>query len=201
MQLQSYAVDATAPANATKDQMRLMMQALLAERCKLVVHFETREIPVLAVTLVHPGKTAPKLRPHSEGPPCPDEYTGARPTGADEAFPPDCEIAGMTLAKTVRWGSRNLTMPSIANAVYEFSRADKPVVDQTGLNGRFDFMVEITREEYRGSGTSSPDVPAAAPPGTAFVNAMREQLGLKLASTKAPVRIFVVDHVERPSEN
>jgi bla regulator protein blaR1 len=197
----SYAIDATAPASATKDQMRLMTQSLLAERCKLAVHFETREMPVFALTLAHPGKPGPKLRPHSEGPPCPDGFAGIqeRPVTGD-VFPPNCETVSMVALKTVRWGARDLTMPAAANAIYTFSNADKPVVDQTGLEGRFDFVVELTRQEFNGAGASGAD--AAPPPaGTAFVNAMREQLGLKLISTKAPVRILVVDHVERPSEN
>src|SRR5580658_5634043 len=67
-------IEAQAPGNPTKDQMRLMIQSLLAERFKLAVHFETRDAPVFALTLVKPGKTGPKLLPHSEGPPCPD-YT------------------------------------------------------------------------------------------------------------------------------
>jgi uncharacterized protein (TIGR03435 family) len=52
--------------------MRLMMQSLLADRFKLLVHFEIREAPVFAMTLVKPCNSRPKLRPHTEGPPCPD---------------------------------------------------------------------------------------------------------------------------------
>jgi hypothetical protein len=65
-------IDAKADGNPTKDQMRLMMQSLLADRFKLRAHFETKQVPVLALTLVKPGKLGPKLLPHSEGPPCPD---------------------------------------------------------------------------------------------------------------------------------
>jgi beta-lactamase regulating signal transducer with metallopeptidase domain len=70
-----YEIEARAEGNPTKDQMRLMMQSLLADRFKLKVHFESQEVPVFALTLVKPGKLGPKLRPHSEGPPCPDSYT------------------------------------------------------------------------------------------------------------------------------
>ena len=62
-----YEIEARAEGNPTKDQMRLMMQSLLADRFKLVVHFETQEVPVLALTLVKPGKIGPKLRRHAEG--------------------------------------------------------------------------------------------------------------------------------------
>ena len=53
-----------AERNATKDQMRLMVQSLLAERFKLAVHFEKQQMPVLAMTLMKPGKTGPKLIAH-----------------------------------------------------------------------------------------------------------------------------------------
>ena len=59
-----YEIHAKAEGNPTKDQMRLMMQSLLAERFKLAVHFETQEVPVLAMTLIKPGKLGPKLTPH-----------------------------------------------------------------------------------------------------------------------------------------
>jgi bla regulator protein BlaR1 len=90
----NFAIEARAPASSTKDQMRLMMQSLLADRFKLAVHFETREVPVFALTPIKPGQTGPKLRPHSAGPPCPDSYTGARPS-ASEVFPPNCGDATM----------------------------------------------------------------------------------------------------------
>ena len=59
-----------ANGNPTKDQMRLMMQSLLADRFQLAIHFETQQMPVLAMALVRAGKTGPKLKPHSEGLPC-----------------------------------------------------------------------------------------------------------------------------------
>lgn len=60
-----FAVEAKAAGPATKDQIRLMMQSLLADRFRLAVHFETQETPVTALTMVKPGKTGPKLRPHA----------------------------------------------------------------------------------------------------------------------------------------
>src|SRR5579863_4005111 len=62
-----FEIEARGAGNPTKDQMRLMMQSLLADRFKLAVHFESREGPVFALTLVKPGQTGPKLRPHAEG--------------------------------------------------------------------------------------------------------------------------------------
>jgi hypothetical protein len=89
----AYAIDAKAEGNPSKDQIRLMMQSLLADRFKLRVHFETKEVPVFAVTLVKPGKLGPKLLPHSEGPPCPDSFevgTPIPPPKPGVAWPPEC---------------------------------------------------------------------------------------------------------------
>jgi bla regulator protein blaR1 len=71
-----FEIEAEAQGNPTKDQMRLMMQSLLADRFELAVHFETKQLPVLALRQVKTGKLGPKLLPHSQGPPCP-EYTGS----------------------------------------------------------------------------------------------------------------------------
>jgi len=59
-----------ASTNPTKDQMRLMMQSLLADRFKLVVHTESRQLPMFALVLDKPGKMGPQLRAHSDDPPC-----------------------------------------------------------------------------------------------------------------------------------
>ncbi len=68
--MESFDIEAKAQGNPTKDQMRLMMQSLLADRLKLAVHHETRQLPVFALVLVKPGKTGPQLRPHIDDPPC-----------------------------------------------------------------------------------------------------------------------------------
>jgi len=212
-----YEIEAEAQGNPTKDQMRLMMQSLLAERFKLAVHFEIKGLPVLALTQVKAGKLGPKLLPHSQGPPCP-EYEGFRLDLSDprkEVFPHDC-VAGYTRGMpdgTTFMGSRDATM---ATAAYYFyaegsgsGEIDRPLVDQTGLDGTFDFVLEYKRDKkgIPAALGQAPEAPpgAAAPSdefgGTPFVDALRQQLGLKLVRTKAPVRTLVIDHVERPSEN
>src|ERR1022692_34137 len=74
----SFEIHALANGIPTKDQMRLMLQSLLADRFRLQVHIVTVQVPVLALVLEKPGKTGPKLRPHSEGPPC-DVHLLGRP--------------------------------------------------------------------------------------------------------------------------
>ena len=195
-------IQARAEGKPTKDQMRLMMQSLLADRFKLAVHFETQVVPVLALVLVKPGKTGPKLRPHSEGVPCEATPTTNGPIARDSTvFLPVCDVYMMTMHPNAmsKSGSRNTTMALLAGALSGLGRLDRPVVDQTGLDGRFDFSIEWAPEPDRPSLPNS-DAPADLP-GPTFLEALREQLGLKLQSTKAPLQILVVDHVERPSDN
>jgi bla regulator protein BlaR1 len=187
-----FSIEARAEGNPTKDQMRLMMQSLLADRFKLAIHFESREVPVFDLTLLKPGKTGPNLRPHSEGPPC------DAPAPSIDVFPPICDVYAMTRKPNGanRLGSRNTTMDLIAAGLPSQGR---PVVDETGLTGRFDFRLEWTPETTGTPGPNSDVQPDAQ--GPTFLEALREQLGLKLEPAKSPMQTLVIDHVERPSEN
>ena len=212
----TFDIEARAPGNPTEDQMRLMVQSLLADRFKLRVHFEAHEGPVYALTLVRPGHTGPKLRPHAEGPVCPDSFEmtpggviPALPKNASDVFPPVC---GASQSRGTRegtvYGARDVTAETFAAAIHGFGfmagEIDKPVVDQTGLKGRYDFMLQLPVGilSFSVSATiPNPDAPLADPKGTPFLKALREQLGLKLVSSKGPIRKLVVDHAEPPSAN
>lgn len=205
-----FEIEARAPANTTKDQMRLMMQSLLAERFQLAVHFETRELPVLAMSLVKPGKPGSGLRPHDEAPPC-----DAPPS--PDLFPAVCGVVAQNfLAGGLRLGSgRNVTMTEVAWSVPGMGVIDRPVVDRTGLAGKFDVKIRWKPDPAtigggqvilkKGSGAGpAPAAQSSEPEGDdapSFIQALRDQLGLKLESTKSPVEMLVIDHLERPSEN
>lgn len=196
-----FEIDAKAAGNPTKDQMRLMMQSLLAERFHLAVHYETQEMPVYALTLIKPGKWGPKLIRHADGPPC--DASATSPAGADpdpdgEVFPPICYLQMGWRKRNGRtvMGSRDTTM---ALLTFYLSTAGRPVVDRSGITDRIDYRMEWTPES-NGPGTPGGDVPPD-PQALPFMDAVREQLGLKLELTKAPVQTLVIDHIERPSEN
>lgn len=201
---QHFAVQARAPGNPTKDQMRLMMQSLLAERCKLVVHFESREMQVLALTLVEPGKTGPKLRRHIEDPPCDFQGTPSaqNPSARKaEVFPLPCGrfYIDETPDNLQRLGARNVTMQRIATSLADVGQLGHPAIDQTRLSGTFDFSIDW---EPLPNGPRPPD--ADEQPFLSRLpleRALKDQLGLKLVKQKAPVRFLVIDHVEKPSEN
>jgi len=186
------------PAKDTKPQMRLMMQSLLADRFKLAIRTETRQVPVFALVLSKPGKAGRWLQPHPDNScavsPPPDDLTTVFPNQCGGLLPMPHPPVFMN-----KFGARNVTMPFIANQLTAMGHLDRPVLDQTGLSGVFDFTLEWVPEI---DGPLPPGVEAHPDPaGLTFMEAVNEQLGLKLQSQKGPVDVLVVDHVERPSEN
>ncbi len=159
-------------------QWKVMVQILLADRFKLTFHRDKKELSVYAIVV---GKSGPKLT-KSEG----------DPNGLPGLFFPRLGVLN----------GRNATMADFAG-VMQSAVLDRPVVDQTELAGRFDFTLTWTPDEFQFGGLGVKAQPpadnAAAPPD--LFSAIQEQLGLKLASTKAPVDIVVVDSVEKPSGN
>ncbi len=205
---QPFVIQAKAPAaDVTKDQMRLMMQSLLADRFKLAVHFETQDQPALALVLTKHGTPGPRLRPHSQGLACDAKWTAppdpTSPSVLPGEFVPSC---GVVLAinvadHTILFGARNITLHSIAAnlaiipPVAEFGR---PVVDQTGLAGTYDFSLNwLADRSASASGAGEPPEEQGPP----FLEALKEQLGLKLKPARAVVQVLVIDHVEEPSPN
>ncbi len=102
---------------------------------------------------------------------------------------------GMSLA-----ASRNTNMEMLAGAIPTFGGVSRPVVDRTGFERKFDFTLEWM-PETNGAPSPNGDLAPADPAGPSFLDALREQLGLKLEPGKAPIRVLIVDHVERPSAN
>jgi len=178
-------IEARAPGNPTKDQMRLMMRALLADRFKLAVHNETREIPVFALVPVRPGKSGPELRPHPDQSSCPPVADGIQ-CGGLFVLPP--REPGRQ-----RVGARNVSLELIARTLTDMGNLGRPVLDRTGLTGTFDFSLEWTPD----SGVN----PAPDTSGPPFQEALKEQCGLKLESQKGPFELMIVDRLEQPSEN
>ena len=207
-----YSIDARAAGgNPTKDQMRLMVQSLLADRFKLAAHFENTEVPVFALTLEKAGKLGPKLIAHSDGRPCGDsEAASGTPVparvirgeaaGGPENFPPQCDAFALIRKSggaLMLAGYRNATMEMMAASLSGLVGRGRPVVDRTGLSGRFDFTMEWAPD----TPPSDPAAPPSDPLGATALQALRDQLGLKLEATRARVPVLFIDRVERPSEN
>lgn len=167
-----YDITAKAGGDATDEQMKRMVQTLLAERFKLKIHRESREVPVVIVSL---GKTAPKLFPPKEGEThsihiMPLMVPGPGPDQKATSF--HVVATRFTLAQLNEVFSRHL---------------DRVIVDQTGLQGDFDFSLDMTPDEDR----PNPLDPAIV------LAAMCDQLGLTVKSTKAPVDFLVIDSAEK----
>jgi uncharacterized protein (TIGR03435 family) len=203
---QRYDIEAkTEKQDATKDEMRLMMQSLLAERTKLTVHLTTEQVPVYALTLARPGRLGPKLRQHpSDDPACsadlprPDAMPSKQQVTAD-GFPVICGgLAAMpgSAPGLIALGYRNAALSLIALQMTGFGGLDRPVMDQTGLTGKFDLALEFAPERSPESAGTDADLG-----GPTFRQALADQTGLKLVAQKGSVTSIVVDHLERPSAN
>ena len=194
-----YHVEARAAGNPTKDQYRLMVQALLADRFKLKVHWELKQIPVMAVVLEKPGKLGPSIRPHSEEVPCPAALPPsvgvARRTTAD-GFPEACGMSFWSGSGHWHEAGRNVPVSAVTDYLMQ-GPAQEPFIDKTGLNGKYDIAVEWTPSP------DSPQNPGFQPDtnGPTLVEALKNQLGFKLVREKDPVEVLVVDHVEEPTAN
>jgi uncharacterized protein (TIGR03435 family) len=163
-----YDVLAKAEGNATDAQMKLMVQTLLTDRFKLKFHHESKNLPVYVISL---GATAPKLYSPKD-----DETHGIKITPQTN---PDQKIVSYHVVAT-RF--------SLAQLTSTFARQlGRVVVNETGLDGDFDFTLDLTPDDDR---------PNPLDPSL-ILTAMREQLGLTVTAQKAPVDFLVVDSAEK----
>jgi len=168
--------DITATSNgATEKQVEAMLQSLLADRFQLKLRRESRESQVY---ILSSAKGGPKL-------------TDAAPS--DE--PGSVRIRGFGKVAGLR-GSMGQLAEALSDVRLNGNAIlDRPVLDRTGLTGVYNFSLEWT-----------PDLPPSDNPppdrtGPSIFTAVQEQLGLKLEKQKAPVDMFIIDHVEKPSGN
>ena len=187
-----YDLTAKAAGEVPREQMTAMLQALLADRFRLAVHYEIQERPVYALMVARAdGKLGPGIRPSALD--C-DAIQAARRAGSKEPSPATSNGApacGMSMrgerGMTVLLGARPL---SALASVFD-SGLGRVVVDKTGLKGNYD----VTLRYMEPSANPLPDDPPNV------FTALPEQLGLKLESDRAPLKILVIDRIERPTDN
>jgi len=207
---EEYDIQARAQGKPTKDQMRRMMQSLLTDRFRLATHIDRQIKSAFRLVPVKPGQTGPQLQRHSGGT---GTCTGATPPVREAILPqPPSRTSGLQLPELScgsigpiaasspdrgRIGGRDVTLARIAAFVTSpFTGIDRPVADETGLSGTFDFSLEwvlSSRDPAERRDALNDDA------GPTFLRALEQQLGLTLASTTTPVAIRTVDHIERPS--
>jgi uncharacterized protein (TIGR03435 family) len=199
----SFDIDARAQNNPPREQLLLMLQSLLADRFKLTVHRETREVPVYALVATKAGRTGPQLQPHSDAAVC-LKADGSRPAqlsdfGVTPPPPPPC---GRFISGAHRLAGNNVTMESLAANLGALSSVDRPVVDRTGLSGTFDLSLNYTSQAEQSGSEPGTDADASDPSASPSIfTALQEQLGLKLQPQTGPADILVIDHIEEPSGN
>ncbi|HTW63974.1 MAG TPA: TIGR03435 family protein [Bryobacteraceae bacterium] len=179
MATQKYDLEGEPDAEGTPNdkQLKGMLQKLLADRFKLAFHHDKKELSAYTIVV---AKNGPKLTKSASDP---------------------NSLPGLGFRGLGAFVAHNATLTDFAN-VMETVALDRPVVDQTGLQGRFDFTLNWTPDEtqFAGLGVRPPAPPENATEPDLFT-AIQQQLGLKLESTKAPVDVLVIDHVEMPSAN
>jgi uncharacterized protein (TIGR03435 family) len=165
------------------ETLKLMLQALLADRFKLVVHKDTKPV---AGSVLSMGKAKPKMK-EAEG----SGDTGCKP----QPLPPRSPTPGVPNIPMTLFACRNISMEAFAAALRGISTGyvSNAVLDSTGLKGSWDFDIKFT---------SRPLLPLAGSDGVTLSAAIDKQLGLKLEEQKIPTPVIVVDQVnEQPTMN
>jgi uncharacterized protein (TIGR03435 family) len=194
-----YTINAKPADNASPETIQgPMLQALLEDRFKLKTHRETKDVPVYDLTA---GKNGPKLQPAKEGN-CLAQAIRARRARGDDSVP------AVTYCGDLLRKGANTVADFHEVSLIDFSKifgrfVDRPIVDKTGIAGRFDVHLEFTPDQAtpRLGDQNGPPAGADADFGPSVFTAIQEQLGLKLEPAKGPGEFLVIDSVERPSEN
>jgi uncharacterized protein (TIGR03435 family) len=173
-QVGRFDLEAKAENAVSESQMKLMMQALLAERFHLQFHRDKKEFSGYALTVAKNGPKLPAAK-------------ALRDRG-------NIQLAGGSLR------GYGASMEVFAGALTLL--VERPVFDKTGLDGKYDFKLEYDPSSVRIENSSSGAAAAASPGASGSVfSALQEQLGLRLDSFKGPLEILVIDRVEKPTEN
>jgi uncharacterized protein (TIGR03435 family) len=173
-------VIAKAPAGTTPDNVNVLLKALLLDRFKLVVHQDTKSLPVFMLSV---GKGKPKLK----------EAASATDSGCPRRIEPENPTPGVI--PIIIATCHNVTMEAFAPIVQQYAGAylTNPVIDSTGLKGNWDFEFRWTLRGQLG---------AAGAEGISIFDAMDKQLGLELEAGKVPMPVILVDSVnEKPTDN
>ena len=183
-------------------QLQQMLQPLLAERFKLAIHRESREMNALVLTLATDGRLGSKMKKSDRD--C--EHLGTAATAFVLTSPPAdgqrpaCGYISSGVGRIVGVG---LDMPTIIDLI-ETGPLGLPMVDQTGLKDRYDIDVTYTPTPFSAATLAHEGrepMPGVDPNGPSLLNAVEEQLGFKLQAKKMPIPVVVIDHLEPLTEN
>ena len=162
------------PGQPNPRQVRRLIQKALTERFQLAFHNEKREVSVYAIT--QPANTTHKMTPATPG----------------------SNLPTLRYPQAGLLPARNATVTELAQSL-QTAVLDRPVINQTKIEGRFDFTLDWMPDETQFATFGRVNTPDTGKPN--IYEAFREQLGLRLEATRAPADIMVIDRVEKPSEN
>jgi uncharacterized protein (TIGR03435 family) len=157
-------------------QLKPMVQKLIADRFQLSFHRDVKELPVYQITA---GKNGPRLVKSTAG------LNGAPGVGFKG-------LGAMTV--------KNATIADFAGFLQRYV-VDRPVVDQSGISGRYDFSLDWATDEFQLTSRAGQSLPAAGVDAPDLYTAIQQQLGLKLQSAKLPIEVLIIDHVAKPTAN
>jgi uncharacterized protein (TIGR03435 family) len=191
---QAFDIEARAASNVPSGELMLMLRTLLADRFKLALRHETRELPIYVLSMSRAdGQLGPKLKRSSGSdcfrPPVP----GEEPKALADSAAPSCGL----FSPQGHWIGRATTIDVFASAL-SMQSLHRVVVNQTHLTGTFDLELQWADLAFLFSPQANPNDPPLSD-GPSLFTAIQEQLGLKLESTKGPVDVLVIDRVERPA--
>ena len=183
------------------DHMMLAMRTLLADRFKLKIHKETREMDIYALVMARPGgKPGPALKPSTDE--CAARPGGPRPEpGAQQPQGPPRRADGTPIFCGFQQPPGMMRFNGFALSMFAqgiSARVGRQVVDRTGLTGEWSFELKYSSTPIQG-GPAGAEPPPGNPDAPDLFTAVREQLGLRLEATKGPVEVWVVDSIERPT--
>ena len=188
-------IEAVSNGKTSPAEKRQMLRSLLEERFQVKLHRETRQMPVYELI---PAKGGPKMHEPTEGS-CvqPDPNTALRPLAPGQEPTLYCG--------NLRSGARQIEGSAIQMSSFTVWLSDvlqRPVVDRTGFTGTFNVNLKWSDDQVNlnsaAPATQPVDIDSGAP---SIFTALREQLGLRLESTKGPVEVLVIDHAEPPTQN
>jgi len=169
---------------------RQMLQALLADRFKLILHHDTKELPIYGLVVAKSGSKLQETKPDDANP--------------DAANAPAHPTNKGRMRMSIDSGSIEITATGMAMdglARQLASQLHSTVQNNTGLKGIYDFTLRFTPDDAPMDASGGANASLADNGGTSIFAAVQDQLGLKLESKKGPVEIVVVDHVDKPSDN
>jgi uncharacterized protein (TIGR03435 family) len=192
------AVPAAGAFFSGQEPLRMMLRTLLADRFKLVMHRETKELPIFELVLARQdGKLGPQLRPAAVD--CQAQAAAAKGgTPPASSGPPGRGSCFMNMNPVSITGG-GVTLEMLADLL-SGPATQRLVIDRTGLTGNWDLEVKYTPDQSQvPPGVELP--PSIDRNGPSLFTALEEQLGLKLRPARGPVEVLVIDSVQQPTPN